>query len=49
MYDFKNKVVVITGGAQGIGKCICEEFTYALNVGVTSAFYLSSCFYHTLH
>ena len=23
---FKNKIVVVTGGAQGIGKCICEEF-----------------------
>ena len=23
---FQNKVVVITGGAGGIGKCICEEF-----------------------
>ena len=24
--DFKNKIVVVTGGAHGIGKCICEEF-----------------------
>lgn len=26
MFDFKDKVVVITGGAQGIGKCIGGEF-----------------------
>lgn len=26
MYRFENKIVVVTGGAQGIGKCICEEF-----------------------
>ena len=29
MFDFKEKVVVITGAAQGIGKCICEEFEKA--------------------
>lgn len=26
MFDFKDKIVVVTGGADGIGKCISEQF-----------------------
>ncbi len=29
MYKFKDKVAVITGGAQGIGRCIADEFLKA--------------------
>ena len=27
--DFKDKIAVITGGAQGIGRCVAEEFQNA--------------------
>ena len=29
MFEFKDKIVVVTGGAGGIGRCISEEFTKA--------------------
>lgn len=29
MMDFKDRIAVITGGAQGIGRCITEEFRKA--------------------
>ena len=29
MFSFKNKIAVVTGGAQGIGRCIADEFKKA--------------------
>ena len=29
MFDFKDRVAVVTGGARGIGRCICNEFEKA--------------------
>ncbi len=28
-FDFKDKIIVVTGGARGIGKCICKKFQEA--------------------
>ena len=42
--NYQDKIAVVTGGAQGIGRCVAEEFQYALSVGVTAPFYLAKLF-----
>ena len=32
MFDFKDKIAVVSGGARGIGKCICDELEKAGSV-----------------
>ena len=34
MEEFKDKIAVVTGGAQGIGRCIAEEFRKAIRFDI---------------
>ena len=41
--DFKNKIVIVTGGAQGIGRCIAEEFEPCRQTGAGAVCDGSDC------
>ena len=41
---FQDKVVVLTGGAGSIGRCIYDQFPQSLAIGITALFYLAKLF-----
>ena len=44
MEDFKDKVAVVIGGAQGICRCIAEEFQYGVRVNSISPGWIDTAY-----